>query len=572
MKALRQMAAWLLVTGGSLVADQAFAGEVLGLECSIKPDGSVRLVIDVDDRERMRMSERGPGTVHRVRLLRTMVDRPTWGRECAADVRVSIAKDSRGGSRVLLQSDSSRALTVYSLAARRSLAGRIVFDLSAPIGADVTPPAAVAAESPVPPPASAPTEPPPAVAPAAPATTPESPSPASSADVAGATPDEPFVDDHESPWQLRGYVGAEARLFSQTAQYDGQSDSGVSAVIEPEVYRAWGDDSLVFRPYLRWDQHDDDRSYFDIRELLWLRAGDGWEVAAGVGKVFWGVTEAYHLVDVINQTDLIANPDGEQKLGQPMLRGSLERDWGTLTLFALPGFRERTYPGEEGRFRPPLVVDTDNAQYRDGRSRWSWDWALRWSHYFGDLDIGLAHFHGTGRDPTLTPGLDSRGQPVLIPVYELVDQTSLDLQLTRGDWLWKLEAMRRSGQGETFWATTGGFEYTLVGVAGTDGDLGLLAEYMYDSRGNDASTPFNHDVFLGMRWTANDVAGSTLLAGMIRDWDNGATAFNLEASRRFGQRWKLQIQARAWVDVPPADPMVTLARDDYVEIGFYRYF
>ena len=76
----------------------------------------------------------------------------------------------------------------------------------------------------------------------------------------------------------------------------------------------------------------------------------------GIRKEFWGVTEFQHLVDVINQTDGVEDFDGEDKLGQQMVNLSLVNDWGIVDLFLLPGFRERTYAGEEGRLRGPLVV------------------------------------------------------------------------------------------------------------------------------------------------------------------------------------------------------------------------
>lgn len=375
-----------------------------------------------------------------------------------------------------------------------------------------------------------------------------------------------------APWRMRGYVSAEARIFPRSAQFSGQRGSGLSFAVEPEWFKVWQNDSLSFRPFLRWDQQDTSRSHADLRELLWAHQGDGWELAAGVGKVYWGVTEAYHLVDVINQTDLVENPDGEQKLGQPMIKLAMERDWGTVTLFALPGFRERTYPGVSGRLRSERVVDTDHPQYRDGRGPWSWDWALRWSHYIDNVDFAVAHFHGTGRDPSLVPGIGSVGQPVLIPVYERIDQSSVEVQLTQGDWLWKFEALHRSGQGSPYSAFTGGFEYTLVGVVGTAADLGLLTEVMYDSRGAAATTPFNRDVFVGARWVANDVAGSELLFGVITDWNSGAKAVNLEASRRFGQRWKLSLQARGWYAIPADDPQAGVSRDSYIETTLSRYF
>lgn len=369
-----------------------------------------------------------------------------------------------------------------------------------------------------------------------------------------------------------GYVAAEARWFTQSPLSAQQHGGNLSISAEPEFYHAWNEQSLSFKPFVRWDQHDDERSHSDIRELLFTHAGDGWEFKAGIGKVFWGVTEAYHLVDVINQTDLLENPDGEQKLGQPMVKLSLERDWGTWDLFFLPVFRERTFPGRDGRLRSPLPVNDSQTQYADGRGEWSSDWALRWSHYFGDWDVGLSHFHGTGREPTLLPGLDGQGRPVLIPRYELIDQTGLDLQATLGSWLWKLEVMRRSGQGDAFFATTGGFEYTLVGLADTASDLGMLLELMYDERGKDATVPFNNDVFMGLRWTANDVEGSELLAGVIYDWRSKARLLNIEASRRLGADWTLSLQARFWASAQSDPALAGFSQEDYVEVRLARYF
>jgi hypothetical protein len=119
---------------------------------------------------------------------------------------------------------------------------------------------------------------------------------------------------------------------------------------------------------------------------------------------------------------------------------------------------------------------------------------------------------------------------------------------------------------------TGGLEYTLVGVADSAADLGLLAEVMYDSRGSAATTAFNRDFFLALRWTGNDVAGTEVLVGLITDWDNDGKVFNLEASRRFGQHWKLQVQARGWFDVPANDPLSAYSDDDYIETTLFRYF
>ncbi|ODJ86784.1 hypothetical protein CODIS_29270 [Candidatus Thiodiazotropha endolucinida] len=377
-----------------------------------------------------------------------------------------------------------------------------------------------------------------------------------------------------SAGEWSGFVELQGRHFPQQAMDRDQSDQLLSIVVQPEYYQRWDNDrqSLLFIPFLRWDSEDDERTHGDIRELIWTYAGDGWETKAGIGKVFWGVTEALHLVDIINQTDLIENPDGEQKLGQPMLKLSLEKDWGIIDLYALPGFRERTYPGEAGRLRTHPHVDTDLAEYQSDREERHIDLALRWSHFIGDWDIGIAHFDGTSRDPLLTPGRNSGGEIVLIPFYEQIRQTSLDLQATKGDWLWKLEAIHRAGDSGSYNAATGGFEYTLVGIADSDMDLGFLGEYLYDDRRDDATTPFENDLFVGLRLTANDVDDSELLAGVIKDLDDDGWMFNLEASRRIGNHWKTSAQIRLWSDIPIDDPLFTFHRDDYFELAITRFF
>ena len=77
----------------------------------------------------------------------------------------------------------------------------------------------------------------------------------------------------------------------------------------------------------------------------WSYKGTEIELLVGINKVFWGVTESVHLVDIVNQTDLVEDLDQEDKLGQPMVNLALQHDWGLLNIYLLPYFRERTFPG-----------------------------------------------------------------------------------------------------------------------------------------------------------------------------------------------------------------------------------
>jgi hypothetical protein len=151
----------------------------------------------------------------------------------------------------------------------------------------------------------------------------------------------------------------------------------------------------------------------------------------------------------------------------------------------------------------------------------------------------------------------------LIPYYDLITQLGADVQYTRDAWLWKLELIERSGRGEDFVAAVAGFEYTVYGPVRSALDLGVLVEYLYDGRNAQAPpTYYDDDVFVGLRLTLNDADGTALLAGAIFD-RNGAETFGIiEAQRRIGQAWRLELEARLFSGIDTADPLLGGLRND----------
>jgi len=344
-------------------------------------------------------------------------------------------------------------------------------------------------------------------------------------------------------------------------------------VLQPELYSSWhgGYESVTFKPYWRLDQNDPERTHFDLRELFWEKAERLWELRVGIRRVFWGVTESRHLVDIINQTDLVENPDGEEKLGQPMVNASLILRWGTIDLFALPGFRERTFPGAKGRLRIGPVIDVKNPLYESHHKERRIDWAARWTNTLGDWDLGLSHFTGTSRDPGVTPV--TKGTEIFFrPVYGVIDQTSIDVQATKGGWLLKGELISRGGQGDRFTALDAGFEYTLGNIQSSGIDIGLLTEYLYDDRARNAPGPFEDDIFLGVRLAFNDVQSTEMLAGVIRDRDTKDSFWQLEASRRLGDRMKLTVEGQIFGELSAQSPLYDLRRDDYLQADVSLFF
>ena len=377
-----------------------------------------------------------------------------------------------------------------------------------------------------------------------------------------------------SAFDLRGAVGLEGRGFAEEGGARGQGSGDVSLKLAPELH--WssvdGDTHAVFSPWYRQDSGDRQRTHFDLREFAVEYASAQWEARLGVRRVFWGVAESNHLVDVINQTDAIENPDQEDKLGQPMLNLAYVQPWGTLEAFVMPWFRERTFPGKAGRLRPGLVVDNKLARYESPAAEHHVDFALRYAYHGDGFDVGLSQFRGTSREPLLEPTRNAAGKPVLAADYRQIDQTSLDAQFTLGNWLWKLEALHRTGMGAGYAALVGGFEYTQVGVFGTAFDLGWLLELHWDERGKRATSVFNHDAFAGWRLALNDAAGSSVLAGVVTDVSDGGVFGNIEAERRFGERWKAELELRIFAAAGRHDVLQVVDRDTYLGLSLDRYF
>lgn len=373
-----------------------------------------------------------------------------------------------------------------------------------------------------------------------------------------------------------GYVAGESRFFPQSPLgVDQYEDFNLSLTTQPEYRHEWDDgyQTFTFVPFIRLDQHDTERSHFDIRELTWLKAAQEWELRIGIRKLFWGVTESQHLVDIINQTDGVEHPDGEEKLGQPMLNLALIKDWGILDFFLLPGFRERTFPGNEGRpLNNGIPIDTNQTNYESGAEERHVDWAVRWEHAIDDWEFGLSHFSGTSREPRLLPGINGIGQFVLIPYYEQINQTGLDLQITKEEILWKLEVISRNDDDGRFTALTGGLEYTIVGIFASNADLGVLAEYLFDDRNANATTPFENDFMTGMRLAFNDVQSTELLVGTVFDLDSSAKSFLVEASRRIGDSWKLTLNGYFYADIPEDDIAYGIRNEDFLQLELAWYF
>ena len=159
------------------------------------------------------------------------------------------------------------------------------------------------------------------------------------------------------------------------------------------------------------------------------------------------MTEFLHLVDIINQTDNVESIDGEQKLGQAMVKFSYASRYGTLSAYSLPFFRIRQYhdPKPDGPM-PVLLSMTIPAilkAAKDGAPM-----IMRCAIKIILARSILACLGLTARRANRNCLCPSRpkqaGWPMVLPMlqahYAYLTQAGLDMQATLGPWLLKLEA------------------------------------------------------------------------------------------------------------------------------------
>lgn len=419
-----------------------------------------------------------------------------------------------------------------------------------------------------------------------------------------------------------GYIEGEARLYPSDGLLQEQKEALASIAVEPELsWKSTSEDhSIRFKTFARYSDPDGHRDHADIRELYYNYAGTGWQAEVGINKVYWGVVESLHLVDVINQTDNVESANGEQKLGQPMVSFGLEQSWGNVDLYVLPYFRERVYSAGPERFRPTMTLnglETDlnerNAFYESSDEEKHIDYAARWANSFDSLDVGISYFSGTNREP-IPIILDANISfiPTKLGVYyEQLTQGGLELQYLYDDWAFKLEGTAKHLETGNYNSAVIGFEYTLSDVQSSGADLGLLAEYLWNDRKTmkldpllavfleEASSPppltpsqlaslpqisaladalsnylspFEDDIFIGTRFSLNDIGSTEFLAGIIVDADDQTTSGSFEGSTRIGDDVRISLNIYLFENVDEDSAFYALRKDDQIEAKVAWYF
>ncbi len=372
--------------------------------------------------------------------------------------------------------------------------------------------------------------------------------------------------------QFSGFVEAEGRWFPK------RSDDGItrtffgSLAAEPMLKLTLADaHKFTLTGFGRAETGSGARTHADVREAKYEGRFGSFDVTIGVDRRFWGQLEAGHLVDVVNQIDTLEDVDAEDKLGQPLAELKWTGAQASVSVMALPYFRDRLLQNTKDRPNAPMRVT--GKPLRDGtRNHWTPDFAARATLTAGPVDIAVHYFNGLNREPRL---LAISG--ALTPVHDRMSQIGGDALGIFGALRLKAEGFYRTlrndkiAPAQNFGGFGLGAEYSFAGALGS-GDFALLAEYYHDSRGRAATTLFDRDVFAGFRYASNDVASTEVLGGMLFDTRRSSKFITLEASRRLGGSIKAALDVRMPVSVAADDPLRMMRDDGFVQLKLQFHF
>ncbi len=110
-------------------------------------------------------------------------------------------------------------------------------------------------------------------------------------------------------------------------------------------------------------------------------------------------------------------------------------------------------------------------------------------------------------------------------------------------------------------------------MADSAADVGVLLELQYDGRDDgEPVTLADNDLFAGARLALNDTQDTAVLAGVGHDLKTSETYVNIEADRRLGDDYVLELRARFFTNAEPADTSFAIENDDYLHLQLSRYF
>lgn len=371
--------------------------------------------------------------------------------------------------------------------------------------------------------------------------------------------------------QYRGEVFTHQWYFPQAGISHQQADliSTLGAEVDLSYLTPWSldfklhprlavdpDDTQLERQGSIWMGDARSRFYFEEAYADWYHL-EWMEIRAGYQIFNWKAVESYSWMDFINQTDQEVDLFSAEKLPELVVRGrwtlpiELEH---SLSVFYIPIFQPGPQPRKNNRYDFGAGQGfeyqylPDSISYRDSSKQYRPQVAIKWnSMLLESIDYSLVYFNGYERLGIPQPiAFDAEGHPTVISShYEVVEKLGLNFVTELGSWLVKGEVLANQYYNpnlDSWLGWTVGAEYTLYSPLVEEQDLGLISEFIGHNASDETPLflPFKNHVFLGLRYTFNNISDRSILLGGFLNYQKVENVLSLEYEERIGQDFKIK--------------------------------
>lgn len=367
---------------------------------------------------------------------------------------------------------------------------------------------------------------------------------------------------------IKGNVGLEYQNYLQHP--DGKNGSNLTASAQFEMNYKKDNFEFIGSMYGQADYSDlqgeakkNNRSFIRLDELYGKYNFEDSQILVGKNIRYWGALEARNIVNTFNNDDLRADPFDSQKLGSWNAAYSYFTKTGEFSIIAKLYEEDRTMAGypyvynffpkdfagipleynenlitEKSPSRPTVYLkysDTADTKYA--------------------LDYAIIFQNGYDSQRYYTDVLAADLSSIVS--YEnayLVNKVLTYETLAVDATLYKLEAIYAdvidNAVVSDYYHLGVGLEHTISQIHG-DEDLGLIVEYYkYDtfnkSKYNDLTLfeAYQNDLFVGTRYSFNDVENSSIVGGAIIDLDYNEQLYYVKYSGRIFDGLTLNVDYR----------------------------
>ena len=339
---------------------------------------------------------------------------------------------------------------------------------------------------------------------------------------------------------------------------------------------------------------DESRSIYFAKEAWIGYLHDRFELRLGAHVLNWTATEAFHPSDIINSRNLDSSIENAEKIGEPMASLRLRFLNGGVTGFFMPLRMAPRLPGSRSRLNLTGGQSVGETLYvnGDGHIDNDWfapQWAVRADQTIGAADIAVYFVRHQDRTQpgVIVDVVTQQGQP-LFPWAERIGGTYTHAV---GEWIVKVEADHRrftlpSRRTPRVFAQPFPIDHTAVAAglewgwgydSGSEGTV--IAEGQFaiapqsTSQQRQRLGPFENDVLVGYRHSANDEQSTEWNIGVIVDIQNlDEVLGNAAFSRRLGDTWVFKSTVR-FIHAPEAGSLLNaLHKAHALQVDLIRYF